>query len=40
MIISTAALTALVGIALTITIAAPLLLLWLLIRDWTKRQLW
>ena len=40
MIISTGAFTTLVIIALVITIAAPILLLGLLVRDWTKGQLW
>lgn len=40
MIISPGAFELLVTIALVITIAAPVFLLGLLIRDWKKGQLW
>jgi hypothetical protein len=40
MIISTTAFTWLVGIALVLTIAAPIILLTLLVRDARKGQLW
>ena len=40
MILSAGAFSALVSIALIVTIAAPVLLFGLLIRDWTKGQLW
>lgn len=40
MILSVTAFTWLVGIALSVTIAAPLLLLGLLIRDWKRGDLW
>jgi hypothetical protein len=40
MIISTTAFTWLVGIALVLTIAAPIILLTLLVRDSRKGQLW
>ena len=38
--ISSDAFATLVSVALVITIAAPILLLGLLIRDWKKGQLW
>lgn len=40
MTISPDAFAMLISIALAITIAAPILLLGLLIRDWKKGQLW
>jgi hypothetical protein len=40
MIISATAFTWLVGIALVLTITAPVILLGLLVRDWRKEQLW
>lgn len=40
MILSSAAFTMLVGFALCLTTAAPLLLLGLLVRDWKKGDLW
>lgn len=40
MIISTTAFGWLVGIALVLTIAAPIILFALLVRDWRKGQLW
>jgi hypothetical protein len=40
LIISTGAFSALVIVALVITIVAPILLLALLVRDWKKGQLW
>lgn len=40
MIISAGALATVVSIAVAITVAAPLLLIGLLIRDWKKGQLW
>lgn len=40
MIISTTALSVLISTALTLTVAAPLLLLVLLIVDWKKGRLW
>lgn len=40
MILSTGAFAALVTVALIVTIAAPILLFGLLIRDWRKEQLW
>lgn len=40
MIISTGAFATLVSVALAITIAAPILLLGLLVRDWIRGQLW
>ena len=40
MIISATAFSWLVGIALVLTVAAPIILLTLLVRDWRKGQLW
>lgn len=40
MILSVTTFTWLVGIALGVTIAAPILLLGLLIRDWKRGDLW
>lgn len=40
MIISSGAFAVLVTVALAITIAAPIVLLLMLIRDWKKGQLW
>jgi hypothetical protein len=40
MIISTTAFAWLVGVALVLTIAAPIILLGLLIADWKKGRLW
>jgi hypothetical protein len=40
MIISTMAFSWLVGIALALTIAAPFILLGLLLADWKKGRLW
>ncbi|HWM27593.1 MAG TPA: hypothetical protein VNQ14_03970 [Woeseiaceae bacterium] len=40
MIISTTAFAWLIGIALVLTIATPIILLALLLRDWRKEELW
>ncbi len=40
MILSSGAFATLVTVALAITVAAPILLLLLLIRDWKKGQMW
>ena len=40
MIVSSTFLSVLVGIALTVTIAAPVILMVLWIKDWKKGQLW
>lgn len=40
MIISTTAFTWLIGLALVLTIAAPVILLSLLVADWKKGRLW
>ena len=40
MIISATAFSWLIGVALVLTIAAPIILLGLLLRDWKKGELW
>jgi hypothetical protein len=40
MTLSLAAFSALVLVALAITIAAPIVLLTLLVRDWKRKRLW
>lgn len=40
MIISITALSWLVGIATTITVLAPIVLMYLWMKDWLKKQLW
>lgn len=40
MILSSGAFATLVTVALAITVAAPIVLLLLLIRDWKKGQMW
>lgn len=40
MIVSSGFLSVMVGIALSVTIAAPIILIVLWIKDWKKGQLW